>query len=177
MCRTSHPVCHSELPTAENLSDGETNALSHFVVCKAHDRIPMAQDDCFWEGQFVAHKVSKWAESLDLPMLLIEPGKPWQNGINESFLCGPLSSHDVPSHCLLSQGSNAREWAIKIPSEGATALPPQCLNISSSSPGWYKYQFLIRAVSAKYRSVQIWAVAGSRNLTALHNNINLPRLS
>jgi putative transposase len=35
--------------------------------------------------EFVAHKVSKWAKSLDLQMLLIEPGKPWQNGINESF--------------------------------------------------------------------------------------------
>lgn len=35
--------------------------------------------------EFVSHALLKWAADLSLKMALIEPGKPWQNGTNESF--------------------------------------------------------------------------------------------
>ena len=35
--------------------------------------------------EFVSTKLLQWAIDKKLKMKLIEPGKPWQNGINESF--------------------------------------------------------------------------------------------
>ena len=35
--------------------------------------------------EFIANNVKAWAASLNLPLAFITPGKPWQNGFNESF--------------------------------------------------------------------------------------------
>jgi putative transposase len=35
--------------------------------------------------QFVSKVLPKWAPQQSLDLALIEPGKPWQNGLNESF--------------------------------------------------------------------------------------------
>jgi putative transposase len=35
--------------------------------------------------EFVSKALLKWAARESLDMALIEPGKPWQNGLNESF--------------------------------------------------------------------------------------------
>jgi putative transposase len=35
--------------------------------------------------EFIARSLSQWVQEQDLRMVLIEPGKPWQNGANESF--------------------------------------------------------------------------------------------
>jgi putative transposase len=35
--------------------------------------------------EFIANKVKDWADRQALPLAFIEPGKPWQNGFNESF--------------------------------------------------------------------------------------------
>jgi Transposase and inactivated derivatives len=35
--------------------------------------------------EFIAKNLSQWVQQQGLQMLLIEPGKPWQNGTHESF--------------------------------------------------------------------------------------------
>lgn len=35
--------------------------------------------------EFVSHALLRWAQQAKLRLALIEPGKPWQNGTNESF--------------------------------------------------------------------------------------------
>ncbi len=41
---------------------------------------------CMYYGpEFVSTKLLKWAVDEQLETVLIEPGKPWQNGTNESF--------------------------------------------------------------------------------------------
>ena len=35
--------------------------------------------------EFIANNVKDWAGRLELPLAFIAPGKPWQNGFNESF--------------------------------------------------------------------------------------------
>ena len=35
--------------------------------------------------EFIAKSLSQWVQEQGLQRVLIEPGKPWQNGINESF--------------------------------------------------------------------------------------------
>jgi len=35
--------------------------------------------------EFVAHQVKEWLKQSDVQTTFIEPGKPWQNGMNESF--------------------------------------------------------------------------------------------
>lgn len=35
--------------------------------------------------EFVSHALLQWATNNSLELALIEPGKPWQNGTNESF--------------------------------------------------------------------------------------------
>ena len=39
----------------------------------------------YYGPEFVSTKLLQWAIDKKLKMKLIEPGKPWQNGINESF--------------------------------------------------------------------------------------------
>jgi putative transposase len=35
--------------------------------------------------EFVSNNLNEWSQSLQLPLMFIEPGKPWQNAFNESF--------------------------------------------------------------------------------------------
>ena len=35
--------------------------------------------------EFVSRAVLRWAAQNKLEMALIDPGKPWQNGVNENF--------------------------------------------------------------------------------------------
>ena len=35
--------------------------------------------------EFISNSIKKWAAQLELPLAFTEPGKPWQNGFNESF--------------------------------------------------------------------------------------------
>ena len=35
--------------------------------------------------EFIANKLKAWAQAVQLPLMFIEPGKPWQNAFTESF--------------------------------------------------------------------------------------------
>ncbi len=39
----------------------------------------------YYGPEFVSRALLRWAAENQLEMALIDPGKPWQNGVNESF--------------------------------------------------------------------------------------------
>ena len=39
----------------------------------------------YYGPEFVSRALLRWAAQNQLEMALIDPGKPWQNGVNESF--------------------------------------------------------------------------------------------
>lgn len=53
-----------------------------FRVAKLSLPPPLRSDN---GPEFVSHALLQWAAKGSLELALIEPGKPWQNGTNESF--------------------------------------------------------------------------------------------
>ena len=61
--------------------------------------------------EFVAGAVLKWLADQGIETVLIDPGKPWQNGVSESFMYGWPLRCKVDSEGSASRGSSAFMYA------------------------------------------------------------------
>ena len=61
--------------------------------------------------EFVARALLKWMADQKIETALIDPGKPWQNGVNESFMYGRPLRCKVDSEGSASRGSGAFMYA------------------------------------------------------------------
>src|SRR5690606_37782778 len=60
--------------------------VAHIYFALSGSFLLCAQQFCTYYGpEFVSTQLLQWAVDEKLETVLIEPGKPWQNGINESF--------------------------------------------------------------------------------------------
>ena len=70
--------------------------MDHAVVIGALERNPLRSPGperkkdrrhypAVTDPEFVSRALPRWAAQNQLEMALIDPGKPWQNGVNESF--------------------------------------------------------------------------------------------
>ena len=52
---------------------------------RAPRTLPTLDPECDVGPEFVSHAILKWVTEACIETALIDPGKPWQNGTNESF--------------------------------------------------------------------------------------------